>query len=123
MSAPLTRDQLAAILDAHRKWLNDAGGERADLCSANLSGAGFSIRILTFGPFGSQRQITQFFPARDQVLSGCWRGTLEEFKIKVASLFDEGSEYRLLFDSGILLFEAGAKAEAADPKPETVSAE
>ena len=33
----MTREELNMILDGYRKWLNDEeGGERADLCGANL---------------------------------------------------------------------------------------
>ena len=34
-----TKDELAAILEAHAKWLRSDGGSRADLSRANLSGA------------------------------------------------------------------------------------
>ncbi len=32
-------DELQSILEQHKKWLNDDGGERADLSDANLSNA------------------------------------------------------------------------------------
>lgn len=36
----MTQEELDAILKKHQKWLNDEdGGERADLCDADLSGA------------------------------------------------------------------------------------
>ena len=36
----MTQEELNMILDKHRKWLNnEEGGERADLCGADLSGA------------------------------------------------------------------------------------
>ena len=36
----MKRTELSEILERHRKWLaGEAGGQRADLCGANLSGA------------------------------------------------------------------------------------
>ena len=36
----MTQEELNVILDKHRKWLNDEeGGERADLCGADLGEA------------------------------------------------------------------------------------
>lgn len=36
----MTQEELNMILDKHRKWLNDEeGGERANFCRADLSGA------------------------------------------------------------------------------------
>ena len=36
----MTKDELAVVLDKHKKWLNnEEGGERADLRGANLRGA------------------------------------------------------------------------------------
>ena len=39
----MTQQELANVLELHKKWLNsEEGGERADLSSANLSGADLS---------------------------------------------------------------------------------
>jgi uncharacterized protein YjbI with pentapeptide repeats len=35
----MTPEELAVILESHKKWLSGAGGERADLQRANLTGA------------------------------------------------------------------------------------
>ena len=37
-----TKDELAAIIEAHAKWLRSDGGSRADLSGADLSGANLS---------------------------------------------------------------------------------
>ena len=37
-----TKDELAAIIEAHAKWLRSDGGSRADLSRADLSGASLS---------------------------------------------------------------------------------
>ena len=45
----MTREELKAILDKHKKWLDgDAGGERANLSRANLSGANLSEADLDY---------------------------------------------------------------------------
>ena len=131
-----TPAELAAILAKHKAWRNEKPeGERADLrgadlsnanlsnadlSNANLYGAVFSIRVVTFGPLGTQDQMTLFLPYADLVRSGCWKGTLVEFRAKVVELFAKGSERRAMFDAGIGLFEAAAAAEAADPRPDVV---
>ena len=35
----MTSEEIKEVLDLHKKWLNEQGGERADLCWADLSGA------------------------------------------------------------------------------------
>ena len=36
----MTSEEIKKVLDSHQKWINDEdGGERADLCGADLSGA------------------------------------------------------------------------------------
>ena len=35
----MTREELEKVLDLHKKWLNEQGGERADLSEADLSEA------------------------------------------------------------------------------------
>ena len=39
MSDPITKGRLAEILEAHKLWLENSGGERANLWGANLRGA------------------------------------------------------------------------------------
>ena len=63
--------------------------------------------------------MTIYRPAADEVRSGCWKGTLEEFRAKVAGKFIEMSEMRMLFEAGIKLFEAGEAAERLDPRPDS----
>ena len=108
--------------DLRRANLGRADLSGANLGSADLSGAVFSIRVVTFGPLGTQRQMTIYRPAADCVQSGCWRGTLKGFRAKVAALFAVGTETRAMFDAGIGLFDAAEAAEAADPKPDVVVA-
>ena len=43
----MTQEELQTILEKHKKWLNDVpGGERANLCDANLRGADLSCANL-----------------------------------------------------------------------------
>jgi hypothetical protein len=89
----------------------------ADLQNSDLRGADLPIRVISFGPCGSVKQMTLFRPADDLVQSGCWSGTLADFKLKVPDLFRDRPETLALFTAGISLFEAAAAAEAANPKP------
>lgn len=38
----MTKGELRDIIESHKKWLNGYGGERANLCGADLSGANLS---------------------------------------------------------------------------------
>ena len=39
MSAPMTKEEIAAVLADHLKWLRGEGGKRADMWGANMWGA------------------------------------------------------------------------------------
>jgi len=54
-------------------------------------------------PIGSRKdQTTVYFsPEKTQVFCGCFRGTLEEFKQKVAETYDEKNIFRAEYDSFI----------------------
>jgi Pentapeptide repeats (8 copies) len=97
--------------------LRGANLRGADLRGADLQGADLPIRVISFGPCGSVKQMTLFLPAEDMVQSGCWSGTLADFKLKVPDLFRNFRETLALFTAGISLFEAAAAAESANPKP------
>ena len=38
----MTSEEIKDVLDLHQKWINEQGGERADLRRADLSGATLS---------------------------------------------------------------------------------
>ena len=42
MNAPMTKEEIAAVLAAHLKWFRGEGGKRANLSGVNLSGANLS---------------------------------------------------------------------------------
>jgi uncharacterized protein YjbI with pentapeptide repeats len=97
--------------------LRSADLHSADLSSANLRSAKKDFRIIQFGPFGTVDQTTHYLPSIDQVVSGCWSGTLEEYGTQIAEKFIIGSELRTLFDSTLPLCRAARDLEKADPRP------
>ena len=46
MSAPMTQEELAAVLAGHGRWLRGEGGKRADLTDADLTGAVLTGAVL-----------------------------------------------------------------------------
>ncbi len=101
--------------------LSDADLRRADLSGADLSGAVLPHRIISFGPFGTVRQMTVFDTKYDKVWSGCWTGTLAAFELKVREKFpNTEDETRQLFEAGIALCKTASKfnpaAQPEEPK-------
>ena len=47
----MRQEELELVIDEHKKWLIDNGGERADFRGANLRGANFSDTYLRFANF------------------------------------------------------------------------
>ena len=77
-------NKLETVLIKHQQWLNFLRtGERAHLEGADLEGAHLGEwYILSIGPIGS-RQATLTYKRRgefEEVMTGCWRGTLLEFQ-------------------------------------------
>ncbi|MNW38919.1 Serine/threonine-protein kinase B [compost metagenome] len=162
-------DELKEILAKHRKWwLNEEGGERANLRDANLSDAnlrganlsdanlsdanlyganlrganlsganlrganlsGANLRganlwgtfvervygqhFATIGNIGSRNAVTIYHVDLDRVFCGCFRGTLDEFKTKVAKSYPEGHEHRVEYDIAITFFEHARAKLAAE---------
>lgn len=98
MSEGIATTDLAKILDQHKLWvgshetkgvranLSGANLSRANLSRANLSGADLSgVRIWQFGPAGSRGGwlVIKWGPGFDEVMTGCFRGTLAEFESAV----------------------------------------
>ena len=121
--------KLKTILEAHGKWLAGNGGERADLCNANLRGANLcdanlcnanlcdadlrgadlTEKIVKIGPIGSRKSYTVYNATRDVVQCGCWNnykgGTLEEFRARVDDVYKDG-QYRKEYMAAIEFFQA-----------------
>ena len=113
----ISAKKLQEIIKSHGRWLRNAeGGERADLRSADLSGAnlgGANLRSAYLSGanlggaylsganldktyyqvvrIGSRKGTTTYCVDDDNVLCGCWNnykgGTLEEFKTRVESVY------------------------------------
>ena len=110
------------LLQQHKLWAESDGAQgtradlsRADLSWANLSGADLSranlsradlsradlggSRIWQFGPVGSRGGwlVIKHGPQMDEVMTGCFRGTLAEFEAAVQKTHGEnkwGVQYR-----------------------------
>ena len=97
--------------------LNAADLRGADLRDANLRGAdlygaflGENI-ILSVGCIGSRLDETIYNVTSDTVQCGCFRGTLDKFKAKVAKTYpDKNSLHRCEYEAAIAYFKAVAKA-------------
>ncbi len=101
-----TPDQLTEILGAHRLWLRVVGGQRADLGGADLTGAYLTWANLsgaylsganideargivwaTSGPcgIGPRRLLAVWIDGQVIVHAGCFRGSPDELRAKVAA--------------------------------------
>lgn len=104
----MTKEELALILDKHKKWLNDdPDGERADLSRANLSGADldFSCLPLWCGSLSAHfddRQIIQFL--YHTVKSGLdSKNTSEEVKNELTKLIDLANRFHRVDECGRII--------------------
>ncbi|MNF09465.1 hypothetical protein D3C80_2101360 [compost metagenome] len=57
------------------------------------------------GNIGSRNAVTIYHVDLDRVFCGCFRGTVDEFKTKVAKSYPEGHEHRAEYDIAIAFFE------------------
>ena len=87
----------------------------ADLRNADLGGADLDFLVISFGPFGTIKQMTTYRPDTDECWSGCWKGTLAGLKEIVAKKFEPGSDNALLFAAGILLCETALTIYQSKP--------
>ena len=101
----ITTNDLPAILDAHRLWLRNEGGYRANLYGANLSGANLSradlsgaVGVVSFGPIGNDRRIGYAVRHSRYVMVklGCFWGTEEEALAAIAKKYGPRSKYASL---------------------------
>ena len=99
--------------DLARANLSGADLAWANLSKANLSGADLvwadlgEIRVVQFGPTGSRRDylVFKFGPSLDEVMTGCFTGTLAEFKAAVTSTHGD-NRYGLEYQAIIAMLEA-----------------
>jgi len=85
--------------------LRDADLNGADLRSANLSGADLSYPIIQMGPGGSRKDYVVYKTGIDEVMTGCFRGTLEDFIKRVETTYPDGP-HRRWYDAVINAFQA-----------------
>lgn len=117
----MDKTTLNKILEDHKAWLEDMGGEQADLrwadlrdanlrdanlcdadlCGANLRGANLrdanmSQKIVQVGPVGSRNDYTVYRVEEDIVQCGCWReymgGSLADFIARINEAYPEGNK-------------------------------
>lgn len=106
--------------DLHDAGLAGSVVSGVDLIEANLAGVHWPIRILTVGPFGSVNQMTTFIPRLNRVVSGCWEGTLQQFRPRFREMFDEeyppSREKMEIFELINDMFQKFAQQELEDPR-------
>ena len=130
----MDKTTLNKILEDHKAWLEDMGGEQADLCGAdlreadmrgadlreadlcgaNLRGANMSQKIVQVGPIGSRNDYTIYRVDEDIVQCGCWReymgGSLADFIARINEAYPEGNKdgakYRREYLAAIAMFRA-----------------
>jgi uncharacterized protein YjbI with pentapeptide repeats len=89
--------------------LAGAGLARANLTQANLTNG---VEFVQVSGIGSVRRSTVYRIDTDEVWCGCFHGTLEEFRAKVASSYPDG-KHRVQYDAAIAFFaECNAAHEA-----------
>ena len=99
------------ILERHQKWIDgEDGGEKADLCGANLRGANLyganGLAVTSAGPLGRDNRITYFKYLIDEVDCGCFRGTLDEFAANVEETYKDNPAYLAEYRAAIEFFRA-----------------
>ncbi|MNW49470.1 Serine/threonine-protein kinase B [compost metagenome] len=94
--------------------LSGANLSEADLSGADLRGANlwgtfvertYGQHFATIGNIGSRNAVTIYHADVDKVFCGCFRGTLDEFKAKVAKSYPDGHKHRVEYDIAIAFFE------------------
>jgi uncharacterized protein YjbI with pentapeptide repeats len=78
----------------------------ADLRSANLESANLDKRYISVTGVGSCGRQTLYCIEDDTVWCGCFRGTLEELKARVAETYKDNNRYRVEYEAAIAFFEA-----------------
>lgn len=92
-------EQLAEILEKHRKWLNnEESGEYADLRSADLSGADLRSartdkQYIVISCIGSRKDSTVYCLDDDEIWCGCFYGNLAEFEQAVNETHANNPQY------------------------------
>ena len=112
----MEKEKLDEILKKHAAWLNnEAGGERADLSGADLSGANLDDHIVCLDRIGSAKRRTTYNATKDIVWCGCFKGTFEEWVAKIRKTYpDENNVYRKEYEAAVAFFKAVAEANEGE---------
>ena len=118
----MNKAELDEVLRLHGLWLRGKEeGQGANLQGANLQGANLreadlrgadlgGTLVLQSGPIGSRRDylVMVWLPGweREEVRAGCWTGTLEELKIRVAEIHGWDGIYGKEYQATIAYFES-----------------
>ena len=112
----MEKQKLTHIIESHKLWLSDSGGQRADLQRADLQGADLQradlqgaylqgaycgeLRVLQVGPIGSRGDTLLIKSgAVDEVMTGCFRGTLTEFRTALVRTYPDATNvYRRQYE-------------------------
>ena len=114
----MKQEELNQILNEHKLWLRCEGGKRADLRSADLSGASLRSadlsgadlsganlrsaylsgadtdkRYIVISCIGSRKDSTVYCFDDDELWCGCFHGTLTEFAAKVEETHKNNPRY------------------------------
>ena len=123
-------ERLQEIISSHGKWLNDEGGQRADLQGAYLRGAdlrgadlqGADLQgadppkgIYQVVGAGSNNRCTTFDSINDRIICSCWNDNngnhLEAFKKRIIEVYGENGKtpnaaYFAEYMAAVTFFEA-----------------
>ena len=78
----MKQEELNLILENHKKWLNDDGGIRANLWTANLSGANLRSTIGNQGQIITiQTDVWQIVYTSDVMQIGCQRHSINDWLV------------------------------------------
>ena len=79
--------------DLNHANLAKANLYHANLQFANLTQAKLPKQIIRIGPIGSRKSYTVINLGDDIITCGCWKGSLEEFKVRIDEVYPDG-KYR-----------------------------
>ena len=92
--------------------LTNADLSNTNLQFANLTQAKLPKQIIQIGPIGSRKSYTVINLGDDIITCGCWKGSLEEFKIRIDEVYPDG-KYRDQYLGVISLVESLRSVENA----------
>jgi hypothetical protein len=107
----------ANLTGANLTWANLTGANLtgANLTGANLTGANLTgaridgKTIVQVSGIGSERRMTTYFADDDVVVCGCFRGSLESFRVRVMDTHSGNPKHLSNYMAAIALFENAAK--------------